>query len=296
MPSSTSSSSAGGAASILGMVAVAATLMLAYGLLIQGRDFVVARTNPVTGQRFVANPAAYSTVLVGSSMSHLLPPDAFGPDFYNLSFHGDSLNTGLEVLSRTAARPKTVVMEVNFAIAVPPDEVLLAELFAPTNMLWKTVPALREEYRPVNVIDWAVNQAIAERRRRQGRSAPPTLPPDIMAKKKAEAVAYWANRCKTTDAAVTARFIDAAARVELEIARLRALGTRVFLYRPPVDAVLLATPSIAPLERELTRRFPPERFAWLAFPGGPANETSDGMHMTTTAARLQAEAMAERLR
>lgn len=91
-------------------------------------------------------------IIVGSSMAARMQNDFLPKDFYNLSFSGGSVLTGLEIIKKSGFIPKNIYIETNI-IFRNKDNKLLNNLFYP--ILWqikKHIPALQEKYQPLNLV------------------------------------------------------------------------------------------------------------------------------------------------
>jgi len=91
-------------------------------------------------------------IIVGSSMAARIQNKFLPKNYYNLSFSGGSVLTGLEIIKRSGFIPKNIYIENNI-IFRHEDNKLLNILFYP--FLWeikKYVPSLREKYQPLNLI------------------------------------------------------------------------------------------------------------------------------------------------
>jgi len=91
-------------------------------------------------------------IIVGSSMAARMYNDFLPKDFYNLSFSGGSVLTGLEIIKKSGFIPKNIYIENN-VIFRKEDSKMIGRLFYP--ILWNLkgyVPALKERYQPLNII------------------------------------------------------------------------------------------------------------------------------------------------
>jgi len=108
--------------------------------------------NFVVSQRFIYRYLNIPKIILGSSLAARIDQDVLPADVYNLGFSGGSVLTGLELLVRSGAAPKIILIETN-VIFNDKDEKMLDRLFAP--LIWKikkTIPSLQAEYQPLNII------------------------------------------------------------------------------------------------------------------------------------------------
>lgn len=102
-------------------------------------------------QDFIYNNQA-ENIIVGSSMAARMRNEFFPQDFFNLSFVGGSVLTGLEIIKKSGFVPRTIYIENNI-IFRSKDEKFLHALFYP--LLYKVkkqIPALQEKYQPLNIL------------------------------------------------------------------------------------------------------------------------------------------------
>lgn len=91
-------------------------------------------------------------IIVGSSMAARMKNEFLPDSYYNLSFSGGSVLTGLEIIKRSGVIPKNIYIENNI-IFRKQDKKLLNSLFYP--VFWelkKYIPALKEKYQPLCIV------------------------------------------------------------------------------------------------------------------------------------------------
>jgi len=107
--------------------------------------------NTSVAQDFIYGKKAES-VIVGSSLSARLNQNLLPETFFNLSFSGGSVLTGLEIIKRTGYIPKHLYIETNLVFRFKSKK-MLDPLFYPIWWQIKTyIPALQEKYQPLNVL------------------------------------------------------------------------------------------------------------------------------------------------
>lgn len=108
--------------------------------------------NYSTAQDFIYGDKT-SNIIVGSSLSARLSKSILPSDYYNLSFSGGSVLTGLELIKQTGYIPKRIYVESNFIFRNKSIK-MLDDLFYP--IWWKVkgyIPSLKEKFQPLNVIN-----------------------------------------------------------------------------------------------------------------------------------------------
>lgn len=103
-------------------------------------------------QDFIYEKRKADNIIVGSSMAARINNDWLPHNFYNLSFGGGSVLTGLEIIKKSGFIPKNLYIENNI-IFREKDTTMIDGLFYP--VLWQVkryIPALKEKYQPLNLV------------------------------------------------------------------------------------------------------------------------------------------------
>ncbi len=91
-------------------------------------------------------------IIVGSSMAARMRKEFFPQNYFNLSFDGGSVLTGLEIIKKSGFIPKTIYIENNIIFRAK-DEKFLDALFYPVAYKAKKyIPALQEKYQPLSIL------------------------------------------------------------------------------------------------------------------------------------------------
>lgn len=226
--------------------------------------------NRITAERWLLGPGA-GTVIVGTSMSARLPSAGLGPDAANLGMAGIHALDALVIATAQDRAPQRVVIETNF-LYWPPNPVFVDGVVHPLRQaLMRTVPALRTENQPLNLL-------VRGLRSRSGEGASAGVDERV---REAEVVRQLSELAQPPPAAAWAA---ALARLDAAVAALRASGTEVCFLEMPMDPRLLAAPRQTMTRAELLRRYPPQRWAWLRLADAADWPTTDGVHLEPAAA------------
>jgi hypothetical protein len=260
----------------------------------------------VLGERYLYGPTA-DAVIVGSSLSRVLP--RLPEHYYNLAMFGGSPATGLEIVLRKGDHPKVVIVESNYAMR-PIDRTIIDDLLEPAHFeLRKLVPALRVEYRPLQMLiplfDPAVQRKIEDASwqdlgllihqirsltpfpgaGKTAAKAPPPAEPGPQPVDEEETPGLGAAVADLRDAyadadgrrqPATARAIAA---LSGQVAELRRRGICVVLVRFPIHPEVAATPYMSYGAAMMAAAFPADG-DWLSVANGDGYGTRDGLHLT----------------
>lgn len=137
-------------------------LLVGYELLVRTIDAWWAtgqnnlQNNIVRAQEYMYNAFPSQNIMVGSSLSARLsrevPDDSLPPHFTNLSFNGQSLYDGLEIVKAQSLLPKRLYIEANLFMRNE-DPKLLNYLFSPIMYpLRRWVHAFRDRNQPIGIL------------------------------------------------------------------------------------------------------------------------------------------------
>ena len=111
-----------------------------------------SQENIIKVQKYVYDKKDSKIVIVGSSLATTLYPPYLPESCFNLALIGLSIYDGLEIIKRSDAKPKIILIETNWIDRGPAvsntDMLFLPGLYT----LRKYLPALREENRPDRIL------------------------------------------------------------------------------------------------------------------------------------------------
>ncbi|MFZ5570647.1 MAG: hypothetical protein ACOZF0_09600 [Thermodesulfobacteriota bacterium] len=116
--------------------------------------------NVIRAQEYIYSKQEYRIVIVGSSMAVRLDNDLLPNDCYNLSFSGQSVQDGLEIIKRLQVKPLAVFIETN-VITRPMNRPFIENLFSPVlYTLRRAFPALLEKHQPFGLAALAIQRTL----------------------------------------------------------------------------------------------------------------------------------------
>ncbi len=249
--------------------------------------------NVIRAQEYIYDPKADQIVIVGSSMAARLDGDLLPKNCYNLSFGGQSVQDGLEIIRKSHARPRAILIEANILTA-PVNKPFIDGLFTPVlYSLRKVFPALRERNQPVCIVAGCFQRTIqlASSMARYfsllpGIQVAPHKPAEILdedqRKVRAELIAYAVEENNRTPEKT---FLLAQRNILIQYRQfLKTTGIPVLLFEMPVDPRLRSTANYS-IIRELTHDiFDPRQYTYLERIDNHPFNTTDGVHLDRSSA------------
>jgi hypothetical protein len=244
--------------------------------------------NRIKAERYVYSSINPPVVIVGSSLSALLPRRELGPGVVNLAFAGIGPMTGLDIIDRAAPRPALIVIESEF-IADPglaaADPGLADDLFFPVlYQLRRVLPGLRQEFQPATLI---LNLAWKKE----------FLPTELTMLEKPDPailnrmLAVFKKRFATLP---PKKFFDnTILKLKRYVAKLTSSGTAIVFLEMPIDPDLQGLPKLIASRRSLRETFPD--IPWISLSDQGPFLTRDGLHLTHPEAAKAARLIAARL-
>jgi hypothetical protein len=269
--SSTSSSSA---RLIGGAIATFAIVTVAYGWCAE-RWFpggvpsaYQQRSNAITAEKLLHGGEHPSLVVVGSSMSAVLPPAELPSGSYNLAMSAFGAQTGLAILARSRETPRVVLVEADITALTAPSQALLESLFDPaTFALQHALPVARHDRQPIALLDEALRRLAV-----RGKTASDYVLPEALYRQRLDELRVGQSTWTAT--AATARALDELAG---EVHALEQRGVEVVFFEPPMDATLHDTAETTGARTLLSGRFAHSR--WLVSDAWSDYRTTDGLHL-----------------
>ena len=120
------------------------------------------RANYARAQQYLYDVTDGTNVILGSSMSLELDQNILGPDYFKLTFPGNSILTSLEIVRHAGKRPRVVLIETN-ELDKEADSEFLHDLFSPwLSRLRRYSPVFKGEGRPANFLVGIASTAVSK--------------------------------------------------------------------------------------------------------------------------------------
>jgi len=231
--------------------------------------------NIIKAQKYIHEKRDLPYVIVGSSLSARLSPSSLPDDYYNLSFSGDSVLTGVEVVRRSDKTPKAVLIETNVVMR-PADEKFLDSLFNPGLRLMRTyLPVTKDQFQPAAVLGSPILHRLLATAGFFGAN-------DAGIKQQQDnAFEIGLNRQQTRysklpDEEILNKRIE---EFTHSVAALEKRGGKVVFFVMPIHPSLYDTPSSILIKERLLKAFPEDRYNWIHSPEPTDYHTTDGVHL-----------------
>ena len=213
---------------------------------------------------------APNALLVGTSLAVRLPASVLGPEMESIAQSATGPMTGLLIAAQMAQVPKIIDVEVNMLHQGVDEEALEYFTRQPMAKLREMIPVLRQSEQPVNLL---LSALVAKR-------------PETETKFDAEKLQFglhylYAQNKSLLEADNLEVKIGELKRVLLD---LRARGSKVVLVEFPFSPEVRGAPRYQQSFSALYSAFPSSEWAWVRSPDGGVWQTTDGLHLTTSAA------------
>ena len=264
----------------VGLFLVYATVVPRLEQVIPEGLLTIFQSHRVIGEDFLLRKDRPAAVLVGTSLSSLLPRIALAP-VYNLAMSGGSSLAGMRLLMATEPAPRVLFIEANLFIR-PADEDLLAELLNPVALRIKSIcDACLARNQPVTL---ALSIVSNLRLRPLSESEQDRLNVTVAANPEVQRRGLTMH-LKGSDSPVSPdkmrTVLDA---LSLQIRELEQKGTRVIFVEMPMHPDLIGAAYYQSGLAAAKAKFSPLLHQWISFTGRNF-ETSDGAHLIYRDAR-----------
>lgn len=245
----------------------------------------LAQEHRVAAEDYLLDADVPTAVLVGSSMSAVLPKAALQP-VYSLAMSGGSALTGLRLVEHAQQVPAVVFVEVN-VLERPADETLLAETTQPYALWLKAhCEPCRTRNQPLTVVlaalsRWRLKPLTAEELDRASAAAPQGL----------HAQAFAIQQAGADEPVAPQILQQRMAELEAAAQTLTQRGVRLVFVELPVHAAIAGGRHQLAVVEAARRAFPLDRYKWLTF-GDREYATRDGVHLAYVDGRSVAQAIA----
>lgn len=239
------------------------------------------QSNIITAQKFIYDDmAVYNNVIIGSSLSNRLVIDSL-PKTFNLSFSGQSIYDGLNILSHKTNLPKNVFIEMNIALRGK-DENFASAIFSPVlYYLRKLLPSLRDGKQPIGILG-GITSSIITRPFIEGlknifqlneESATNMNKKELFSKMLLLEIKNY-SQCPSQKT-IKGSFDS----LDKLVSQLENRGVNIVFFEIPVNSKLNNLPRAKTIRSAFYSSFPSSIYNYISIPDSCKFETTDGLHL-----------------
>jgi hypothetical protein len=241
--------------------------------------------NIIKAQKYIYDEnGLHSNVIVGSSLSCRLIMDSI-PQTYNLSFGGQSLFDGLNILTHSEKLPENVFIEINFVIR-PEDKSFTSSLNSVLFYPKKYLLSMRDNKQPIGVIGKLISYRII------GRIISHT-----------KAFLNLADENEHNDDDIFPKMLqlqkdnysiipsesflkESFENLKEYIVKLEKKNIKVIFFEMPVNYQLNNLPRANLIRKTFYEYFPKSSYKYISIPEFEKFVTSDGVHLSGDEAKI----------
>lgn len=233
--------------------------------------------NVVKAQKFIYNERdSYENVIVGSSLSARLVMDSI-PNTYNLSFGGQSIFDGLNILTHSTQLPKTVFIEMNFVDRAE-DKTFTSSLYSVLFYPKKALVSLRDDKQPIGIIGSKmsyrlIGKLIAPIKSFLGLTSETNSSADFFSKMLQMQKNGYSQL--PNDSLINESFNN----LSRYVSDLEKKKVEVVFFEMPVNSELVDLPAARVKREVFYKRFPGSRYKYIPMPESEKYVTTDGVHL-----------------
>ncbi|WP_210520964.1 hypothetical protein [Hymenobacter terricola] len=267
----------------------------------------INQDNVIKMQEYLYRTAGHCpTVILGSSLSAKLRPQALPPDVCNLALRGQSVFEGFELMRRAGQTPRLILLEMN-VLDRAPSTGTIENLFSPTlHPLRRWYPGLQARHQPLNealagglaILDRlrpAAAQRIEQKLGVGGPAPGDALPTDDANYQPPSPAVVAAARADYEQLPAQPAFGRNLALLHRYVRYFTARGSRVVFFEMPIDANACQGAKMRYIRQQLAADYPAGQPTYLPRPDCGAYRTTDGMHLTDPSAWRYSTVLAQEL-
>jgi len=246
--------------------------------------------NIIKAQNFLYNESdTIQNVIIGSSLANRLIMDSLSKT-YNLSFSGQSIFDGLNILTRKSKKPKNIFIEMNIVLR-PEDKKFTQSLNSP--ILYyprEMIVSLREDKQPIAILPVAglelfsavFNKPLFAKHNREKSNKT-----EIKSSDENRLFSKMLNlQIKDYSKEPDQEILDNSFNSLKEyVVKIEGNDTNIVFFEMPVDNRLKNLPQAQTVRETFMKFFPPTRYSYILLPDSSKYETTDGVHLTKEEAR-----------
>lgn len=252
--------------------------------------------NVIKAQQYLYSDIVADKVIIGSSLSCRLTSSVLDSQgFYNLSFGGQSVYDGLEILCHNKVFPKKLFVEINMLKRNPDETFTRGLTHAILFPIRQRITPFREAYQPANYLNGCI-PAIGEKAidRFTNSFFNPILNKFHAAKATTgsattDGSVFFKSLVKRQELAFneavdTIQFNVHIMWLQKKFEYLQSKGVKIIFFEMPLHYTLQSSKQMNFIRSALTNTFPADKYTYLTAPEYAEYTTTDGLHLNPESA------------
>lgn len=242
------------------------------------------QSNFIKAQNFIYNKESDTVhnVIIGSSLSCRLVMDSL-KDYYNLSFSGQSIYDGLNILSHKNKFPKNIFIETNIVFRKE-DENFIASLSNP--VLYNTrlfIPSLRDGKQPLAIIGEKCSFLVGGLLSRLKPATPANADGLQTASQNNDLFEKILKReTENYSVAPPEKLVkESFDRLAAYLEPMQKKGVNIVFFEMPVNYNLIDLAESVSVRKNFYKKFPPGQYSYIEVPDNSHYKTTDGLHLNS---------------
>lgn len=271
-------------------------LLIAYILILPSNTrkipdgvLTIFQAHRVTGEDYLLRGNTPDAVIVGSSLSAILPEISLTP-VYNLALSGGSVRTGLHLIVDSKRYPKILFVETNVLFR-DTDKALLTELFNPIGLWTKEwCNICRTKNQPITLLLSALSWIRTKETSLQDidHLAMTSTRNEIRFQE------LLRNQLQSAEEIPHPMLLKSSLDdITQLVTQIQKAGTKVVFIQIPMDDALNASTLYSGVLQATQKRFPRSQYDWIIF-DKTGFRTSDGAHLLYPDAKRIAAVIADK--
>ncbi|MBC7888295.1 MAG: hypothetical protein H7Z13_10410 [Ferruginibacter sp.] len=241
------------------------------------------QANVINAQKFIYDDSdSLNHVLIGSSLTTRLVMDSL-PKTYNLSFSGQGIYDGLNILAHKAKIPENIFIEMNLALREESKDFTSGLhtpiLYYPKKML----VSLREDKQPIGVAGAQISNKITDPAILNVKTffhlAAPNTVPEKEHKNELFNTMLQDQVKNYSELPEQELITQSFTTLKNYITELENKGGKIIFFEMPVNYQLNQLPKAKLIRATFYKYFPTPKYTYIPIPDGVKYQTTDGVHL-----------------
>lgn len=247
--------------------------------------------NVIKGEKYIYNKTDSNyNVITGSSLACRIRTNKL-TNFYNLSFAGQSVFDGLEIIKNSKILPKTIFIETNI-IFVAPNKEFTSSLFSPLSLIAKQYCiSLRSDKQPLAFIFPEVQRILKGGGSANTAEINATATDTKLFTKMLSM--QISNYSKIPDSVLANRQLNLLIDY---VNYFKSKDVKIVFFEMPLNPVLVELPLAKFIRNKFNEHFPTSQYSYIKLPDCSKYVTTDGLHLNDQEALIYTAYFKEELK